>query len=104
MLDEPLTRSPVSFASRTRDPFNNPFFEDAFTPRLSGPAVDVSEDDANYIVEAELPGVRKEDVDVSIGDGGKSITIEGTVLRRSQQPNPVNQTTSESQTDGEFLL
>lgn len=29
-----------------------------------------------------MPGVRKEDVDVRIGDGGRSLMIEGRSVRR----------------------
>jgi HSP20 family protein len=39
--------------------------------------VDVSEDGDNYVVETELPGVKKEDMEVRVGDGGRSVTIEG---------------------------
>ncbi len=39
------------------------------------PAVDVFEDDANIILKAELPGVKKEDVSLDIGSG--ILTISG---------------------------
>ena len=38
------------------------------------PAVDISENDEQYVVRAELPGVKKEDI---------SVTVEGGVLRIS---------------------
>lgn len=40
-----------------------------------GPAVDLYEDKDNLIVTAELPGMRKEDIDISFHDG--SLTIAG---------------------------
>ena len=40
------------------------------------PTVDISETDGAYIVKAELPGVKKEDLDVSIKDGLLSINAE----------------------------
>jgi HSP20 family molecular chaperone IbpA len=43
------------------------------TPRLH-----VQEEDAAYVVDCELPGVRKENLEVDIGDGGRSVTIKGT--------------------------
>lgn len=46
------------------------------------PSVDVTEEPKNYIVEADLPGVKKENLDVTIGDGGHSVTIEGKTFRR----------------------
>jgi HSP20 family protein len=40
------------------------------------PAVDVSEDDNGYVVRAELPGVKKEDIDVTLEDGLLTISAE----------------------------
>ena len=39
------------------------------------PSVDISESDAAYLVKAEIPGVEKEDVEVTIQDG--MLTIQG---------------------------
>ncbi|EJT96663.1 hypothetical protein DACRYDRAFT_40408, partial [Dacryopinax primogenitus] len=44
---------------------------------VRSPAVELAEEGNEYVVEAELPGVRKEDLEVSVGEGGKSLTIEG---------------------------
>ncbi|OCH91867.1 HSP20-like chaperone [Obba rivulosa] len=81
MLDQPLGRSGFPEA-RVLSLFDDPFFR---SPAALQPAVDVKEEKDKYIVEAEVPGVRKEDIDVRIGDGGKSITIEGRVTRRGEQ-------------------
>ncbi len=40
------------------------------------PAVDVSENDDAYVVKAELPGVKKEDLNVTIHDGVLTINAE----------------------------
>lgn len=40
------------------------------------PAVDVSEDDEHFVVRAELPGVKKEDIDVTLEGGVLTITAE----------------------------
>jgi len=40
------------------------------------PALDMHEDKDNIIVKAELPGMKKEDVDVSLHDGSLSISGE----------------------------
>ncbi|KAJ3815363.1 HSP20-like chaperone [Lentinula lateritia] len=80
MLEEPLTRSP---ALRYSSVFNDPFFNG---PALARPAVDVSEEGNKYIIEAELPGVPKENVDVRVGDHGHSVTIEGKVTSRRGGP------------------
>jgi HSP20 family molecular chaperone IbpA len=78
MLDEPLTRAPVTFA-RSRSLFDDPFFS-----MNRGPAVDVSEQGNKYVVEAEMPGVKKENVEVRIGDGGRSLTFEGKILAATE--------------------
>ena len=78
------------------DPFSN--LDDMFArmpsllgrwPRLSGegegavewsPTVDISETDAEYLLKAQLPAVKKEDVHVTFDDG--MLTISG---ERKQQ-------------------
>jgi len=50
-------------------------WEDQFAGRAWNPAVDVSEDEAGFLVKAELPGMAKEDVEVEIHDS--VLTIKG---------------------------
>ena len=84
MLEEPLTRPFPAVAPRFNRHFiDHPFWSENAWPR---PAVDLSEEGNNYIVEAELPGVKKENVEVRVGDGGRSITIEGKIVRGTAQP------------------
>ena len=61
-------------------------------PRLSGdgdmtmewsPSADISENDKEYLIRAELPGVRKEDVKVNLSNG--LITIEGERRQDKQE-------------------
>lgn len=40
------------------------------------PAIDVSEDDEQYLVRAELPGVKKDDINISLEDGVLHISAE----------------------------
>jgi HSP20 family protein len=40
------------------------------------PAVDVVDEEARYVVKAELPGVSKKDIDVAINDGILTINAE----------------------------
>lgn len=74
---------------RRWNPFNDPIFSmadylDAVNepaePSTAGlaisPRLDVTEDDASYIVRAELPGVKKEDIGVEVEDGVLSIAGE----------------------------
>ncbi|KAJ1309350.1 hypothetical protein OPQ81_006129 [Rhizoctonia solani] len=46
--------------------------------------VDVSEEGKEYVVRAELPGVQKKDLDIHIGNDGRSLTIEGHVYRTNR--------------------
>jgi HSP20 family molecular chaperone IbpA len=98
MLEEPLGGRFGALDLRSRSVFDDPFFT---APRFARPAVDVSEDGANYMVETELPGVKKEDVDVRIGDGGRSITIEGNIMQRKTHANGEGSITSTSETPQE---
>src|SRR5438132_3553263 len=45
---------------------------------LSGwtPALDVYEDKDSFVVKAELPGMKREDIDVSLHDGSLSVSGE----------------------------
>jgi HSP20 family protein len=45
------------------------------------PAADISETGKEYLIKAELPAVKKEDVDVSVHDG--VITIKGERIEKS---------------------
>ncbi|KZT58663.1 HSP20-like chaperone [Calocera cornea HHB12733] len=72
------------------------FYGSAF---VRTPAVEMTEENREYVVEAELPGVRKEDLEVRVGSGGKTLTIEGKVLRRGWQPKTA-QPTSPANVEG----
>jgi HSP20 family molecular chaperone IbpA len=84
MLEEPLGGRFGAFGIPSRSIFDDPIIT---APRLARPAVDVSEDGNHYVVETELPGVKKEDVEVRVGDGGRSITIEGNIVQRRTSAN-----------------
>lgn len=59
--------------------FESPFNELARTSQiLSGwtPALDLHEDKDRFIVKIELPGMKKEDINVSLHDGSLSISGE----------------------------
>ncbi|KAG9122348.1 hypothetical protein FRC07_001331, partial [Ceratobasidium sp. 392] len=46
--------------------------------------VEVSEEAKEYVVRAELPGVQKENLDVHVGNDGRSLTIGGQVHRTNR--------------------
>lgn len=67
-------------------------FQDFFAPLaqgrwgedgMSAPRLDVSENDKAFEVKAEMPGVNKEDVKVSID--GQRVTIEGECQQANEQ-------------------
>jgi HSP20 family protein len=96
---------PVPFAFR-RTPVNGSavsfdrLFEEFFaTPKNSTasdsvvPRIQVSEDDQTYIVEAEVPGVTKENVKISVE--GNVVTLEAEVKRQIEQKDGDNVTHTE---------
>jgi HSP20 family molecular chaperone IbpA len=95
MLEEPLGGRFGAFGIPSRAILDDPFFT---APRFARPAVDVSEEGNHYVVETELPGVKKEDVEVRIGDHGRSITIEGNIIQRRTSANGGNSNVSNADT------
>jgi HSP20 family molecular chaperone IbpA len=101
LLDEPFGMHSgfPSSLSPARSLLHDPTF--GFGARVP---VDVSEEANQYIIEAELPGVRKEDLDVNIADGGRTVRIEGKIVSRANaQSRPESNgshSTSASPTEG----
>ena len=59
--------------------FETPLTELARTSHLlsgSAPSVDIYEDKDNFVVKAELPGMKKEDIEITLHDGSLSISGE----------------------------
>ncbi len=56
--------------------FRAPVVPGGESDRAIAPAIDVAESEHGYTVKAELPGVKKEDLDVSINDGVLTINAE----------------------------
>ncbi|KAJ1307647.1 hypothetical protein OPQ81_001741 [Rhizoctonia solani] len=106
--------------SLSRSFFNDfyPLFRLVEDPRYESPAarstqqerqavVDVSEEEKEYVLRAELPGVQKKDLDIQIGNDGRSLTIEGHVhrtnrpaqdpSRSAEQPKPDEQSKASEQ-------
>lgn len=53
------------------------------TARAPQIKLDVNEGDANYVVKADVPGVRKEDIDVRID--GNQVTISAEVKKEKEE-------------------
>lgn len=79
---------------RTKDPFALDPFEEAFRAlwspsRQEGAArapqirVDVHEDEAAYTIKADIPGVKKDDIDVRVD--GNVVTIGAEVKREQEE-------------------
>ncbi|KAK2465190.1 hypothetical protein APHAL10511_002544 [Amanita phalloides] len=87
LLEEPLMRSPVFYARPQRM-----LLEDALRNSLGGlgalvgqPPVDVMEEGDQYIVAADVPGIKKEDIEIRVGEDGRSLTIEGRIAQKSEE-------------------
>ncbi|KAI6128803.1 HSP20-like chaperone [Pisolithus croceorrhizus] len=93
MFEEPFGRSTVGYGfPHHHSLLSDPFFGSVNALR---PAVDVSEEGDKYVVEADLPGVKKENVEIIVGDGGRSITIQGkTPATRRGAPESQSQEAS----------
>ena len=67
-------------------------FDDAFTRPLSisgvsaVPAIDMYQTDEDVVVKATLPGVKAEDVDITVT--GETLTIHGEYKQENEQKNP----------------
>ena len=52
-------------------------------PELTAPKVDVLNREAEIVVKAEIPGVDKKDIDISVGDD--SVTIKGETRKEEKE-------------------
>jgi HSP20 family protein len=70
-------------------------FDDFWRPARRGdggafaPAVDISESENEYHVRADLPGVKKEDLDISIQDGVLTINAETSQEKKEEKEGRV---------------
>ena len=76
--------------SELRDPFSDDFFKGfALRPvyrMMEGEPqmrLDMSEDDKNFFVKAEIPGVKKEDIKVSVD--GNQVSVSGEVKKEKEE-------------------
>jgi HSP20 family molecular chaperone IbpA len=81
LFDE-VSRAHPSHSLLSRRHFDG-HFDDFGFPRSHRPSVDLAEQGNEYVVQAEVPGVKKEDLEVRVGDQGRSVTIEGKIYARS---------------------
>ncbi|HWQ73141.1 MAG TPA: Hsp20/alpha crystallin family protein [Desulfitobacteriaceae bacterium] len=81
---------------RSRDLFNiedifENFFNDRFFPSLyknsSQMKVDIKETEKEYILEVELPGIKKEEVNLEIDEGRLTISVRKDEQKEDKQDN-----------------
>lgn len=58
--------------------------EEALTPAEWAPLVDITEDDKEFVVKAELPEIKKEEVKVTVEDGVLSISGERKIEKEEK--------------------
>jgi len=80
-MEELQSRLPSLFGRRLPTPDGR---EEAFGLTEWMPPVDISEDDKEYILKAELPGMSKEDVKVTVENGVLSMTGERKAEKEAQ--------------------
>ncbi|TFK27979.1 HSP20-like chaperone [Coprinopsis marcescibilis] len=75
MLEDPLSRRGGLYSGFPGFPV--PRGQDAFDNIITSPAVDITEEGDRYVVDADIPGIKKENVEVTLGDDGSTLTIRG---------------------------
>lgn len=102
-LDDPTwSRDPYIVAPRAGSGAQDRNQAQSLSPITRTPHVHMSDEADKYVVEAEVPGVRKENLDVTIGDNGRSLTISANVAAsgstgQSPQATPAGEAPQEQQ-------
>lgn len=93
----PFNRKKNDLMNTGFDDFNSmldDFFGDAWPARRSLQSdtfkVDVQEEDKEYIVQAELPGVKKEEVNLSLEDGRLRIAVQRDEEKEEKNKNYIH--------------
>lgn len=63
--------------------FEWPSFPELALPEMKLPKVDVVDREAEVVVKAEVPGVEKKDIDISVGED--SVTIKGSTSHEEKE-------------------
>jgi HSP20 family protein len=95
-LNKVMTWNPLREMAEAQNRFN-PFFLGGFPNRMGGgeihslavadwsPEVDISEDDHGYLLKADLPEMKKDDVRVTVEDGILSVSGERKSEKEDQK-------------------
>jgi len=63
--------------------FEWPSFPELALPEMKLPKVDVVDREAEVVIKAEIPGVEKKDIDISVGED--SVTIKGSTRHEEKE-------------------
>ncbi|KAG8927532.1 hypothetical protein FRC00_002062 [Tulasnella sp. 408] len=87
MLDDPLFADPFTIVPKrhTSQTSNTDSQVSPWSKITRTPHVHLNDEADKYVIEAEVPGVPKENLDVSIGDNGRSVTIKGNTFSSSEE-------------------
>ena len=95
-MNKLITWNPIREMDEAQNRFN-PFFLAGFPNRMGSgeihsltvadwsPEVDISEDDQGYLLKADLPETKKEDVKVTVEDGILSVSGERKSVKEDQK-------------------
>ncbi|MDU5106009.1 heat shock protein Hsp18 [Clostridium sp.] len=83
--------------------FNDDFFN-SFSLMKNNFSVDLKEDDNNYIIEADLPGVDKKDIDISYKNGYLNISAKRENNLEEKKDNYVRQERSYGEFKRSFYI
>jgi len=86
------TRKPFDMLVNWKEYVNvlNQFFSEAEENPVWAPAVDITEKDGKYLLKADLPGVKEEDIHITYKNG--YLTIEGRRSRVEDEDKVQNHT------------
>ncbi len=67
--------------------FYDPFFADVERTNTQVMKTDINEKDGNYVFEMELPGFKKEDINVDLKNGYLSVSAQNTETKEEKDEN-----------------
>ncbi len=84
----------MSNLTRFNRMFGDAFFDDFFRPLSQTssekpPAIDVHESDGSYVIKADLPGISKDDINISLENGILSIRAETSDEKKEEKDGKI---------------
>ncbi len=69
--------------------WNIPFFAENFSEKILSPSCEIEEAKDHFIITLEIPGIRKEDLNIEVGDQQLTISGERQVARQDGSENKI---------------